>query len=105
MFQRYKWSSKHSKDIQAGSYYLTIFATFNSDLMFLKDSLLKFYMPFSSGFDPLFLEQARQIGKLYAEHKIVYDSNVEALFNINASYLYRLLRAHQKMLEYISISQ
>jgi hypothetical protein len=88
-----------------GSYYLKIFKTFDKDLEFLKTSLLKYYMPFSMGFDPLFLEQARQIRKLYTERRIVYDKNVEELFNINASYLYRLLRAHQKMLDYISINQ
>jgi hypothetical protein len=62
-------------------------------------------MPFSSGFDPLLLKAAQNIGKLYAEDKIVYDADVEALFHVNASYLYRLLRANQRMLEYLSISQ
>jgi len=65
MLERYK-CSKQVKDIKLAKYYLNIFTTFNSDLEFLKRSILKFYMPFSLGFDPLFLEQARQIGKFYA---------------------------------------
>ncbi len=33
---------------------------------------------------------------------MVYDRNIEELINLNASYLYRLLRAQQRMVEAIS---
>lgn len=62
-------------------------------------------MPFSAGFDPLFLELSQRLRKCYARESLVYDRNVEELINLNASYLYRLLRAHQRMLEAISIGQ
>ena len=33
----------------------------------------------------------------------MFDENVNDLFQVNASYLYRLLRAHQKLLQFVSL--
>lgn len=61
-------------------------------------------MPFSHGFDPLFLELSQKLRKCYTNESLVYDQNVEELINLNASYLYRLLRAQQRMLDAISVA-
>lgn len=83
-------------------YYLDMFKMFDKDLTFLKDSLLQFYIPFSNGYDPLFLEPLRLIKEAVRDGKKVYDPYIGQLFNLNPSYLYRMLRAHQRMLGYIS---
>jgi len=72
MFTKYRCTFKVNRNFP-GTYYLDLFKTFDKDIEFLKTSILKFYMPFSQGFDPLFLEQARQIRKLYIQKRIVYD--------------------------------
>lgn len=45
----------HPKNTGVGYSYLTMFKDFDEDVQFLKESLLRFYVPFSGGFDPLFL--------------------------------------------------
>lgn len=45
----------HPRVTKTGYAYLRLFKEFNDDLEFLKDSLMKYYMPFSAGFDPLFI--------------------------------------------------
>lgn len=94
MFNQYG----HPRKTRTGFYYLNLFRTFQEDILFLSDSLLKYYIPFSPGFDPLFTELVQRLRKSYAVENLVYDHNVEELTNLNASYLYRLLRAHQRML-------
>jgi hypothetical protein len=56
----------HPKVTRVGFSYFSLFQQFDEDLEFLKDSLLKFYMPFSAGFDPLFLELSQRLRKCYA---------------------------------------
>lgn len=58
---------------KTGYAYLRLFKEFNDDLEFLKDSLMKYYMPFSPGFDPLFIELVQQLRKAYTNQTLVYD--------------------------------
>lgn len=104
MFDYYKYDpNKDNK--QLGFYYIRIFKTFNKDLEFLKDSDLSFFIPFSENYDPLFLEPMKKINRKGCQENIsIYDQNVQDLFSINASYLYRLLRAHQKMIDFLTLS-
>jgi hypothetical protein len=53
MFQKYKYDPEKAPTL--GSHYLVLFRDFNSSLKFLKDSYLTNYIPFSDGYDPLFV--------------------------------------------------
>ena len=105
MFQHFKYKPHNRINLLDGKYYIKILARFDQDLRFLKQSLLRYYVPFSNDFDPLLIESAKPLRRYYAENKIVYNHHVDELFRLNASYLYRLLRAHQRMLSYYMLSK
>ena len=63
----------HPRDTKTGYAYLRLFKEFNEDIEFLKDSLMKYYMPFSPGFDPLFIELVQQLRKCYTNQSLVFD--------------------------------
>lgn len=102
MFQRYKYDPEKTPAL--GSHYLVLFRDFNSSLKFLKDSYLTNYIPFSDGYDPLFVQVLKSTQSRHQSNSLQYDYNVKELFNLNASYMYRLLRGHQKMLLYSNLS-
>ena len=56
----------HPRKTKAGYRYLHIFSEVNDEIQFLNDSLMKYYLPFSTGFDPLFLESVQKLKKCYA---------------------------------------
>jgi hypothetical protein len=56
----------HPRVTRVGFSYFELFREFDEDLQFLRESLLKFYIPFSSGFDPLLLELSQRLRKCYA---------------------------------------
>lgn len=61
------------------------------------------YVPFSEEYDPLLLEPVRTIKKLYDARAVYYNKNIEELFTVNVSYLYRMMRAHQVMVKYANL--
>ena len=103
MFLHFKYQPEKD-DKRIGQHYLDIFRGFDEDLGFLKESTLVDYIPFSDDFDPLMIEPSRKIQKMYESKKVEYDENVEELFSFNISYMYRLLRAHQKIVFFAKIA-
>jgi hypothetical protein len=63
----------HPRAIKTGYTYLNLFKTLNDDIQFLNASLMKYYMPFSPGFDPLFLELVQKLRKCYGSEMLVYN--------------------------------
>jgi hypothetical protein len=72
---------------------------------FLKETKLAEYIPFNDIYDPFLIWSAKNIKRYYDLGVIVQDENIKELFNVNVSYLYRLLRAQKKMEEYTNISR
>ena len=63
----------HPRDTKTGYAYLRLFKEFNGDIQFLKDSLMKYYVPVLAGFDPLFIELVQQLRKCYTNQSLVFD--------------------------------
>ncbi len=89
-------------DSYVGNYYFMLFVQFGEHAFMLKDSFLKYYIDFSSGYDPLFLEHYKSAKNRTISEDLVKNEHIDSLFSVNISYYYRLLRAQQKMLEYVS---
>ncbi len=82
MFEQFRYTPGKKGQAALGSHYLRLFQHFDEDLRFLRESVMKYYICFSEGFDPLLL-----------------------VFRLNASYLYRLLRAHQRISAHYMLSK
>ena len=50
------------------------------------------------------IEPTKNIKKMYEQNIIEYDQHVEQIFIVNISYLYRLLRAHQKIKYFVKLA-
>lgn len=66
MFEYFKFETTKKSKLVEGKYYINIFASFDQDWSFAKDSLLKYYIPFTTKFDPLLIETAKPLKKLYS---------------------------------------
>ena len=105
MFECFRFNAGKRGEAALGRHYISLFQHFDEDLQFLKRSMMKYYICFSERFDPLLLEAAKPLKRFYSEKKIVYNEHVDELFRTNASYLYRLLRAHQRITAYYTLSK
>lgn len=64
MLKRYSCNKNTDNNSLAGNFYINLFKIFDEDLKFMSKSILKYYMPFTKGFDPLFLEQSKNLNSL-----------------------------------------
>jgi hypothetical protein len=105
MFEYFRFKTTNKSSLIESKYYIKIFSNFDNDWSFVKESILKYYIPFTSRFDPILIEAAKPLKKMYSENKLIYNQHIDELFRINPSYLYRLLRAHQKILGYYMLNK
>lgn len=55
MFQYFRFKTINKNSLSEGKYYIKIFASFDKDWSFLKESILRYYIPFTNNFDPLLI--------------------------------------------------
>ena len=72
----------------------------NEDNQKLKDTIMAEYIIFSAGFDPFFLHHYELSQKSILNMK--KSKAVEKLFNMNISYVFRLIKAKNQMLNSLS---
>jgi hypothetical protein len=65
MFDYFKYKPQNKNTMLDGKYYITMLARLDSDLRFLKQSLLRYYIPFSNDFDPLLVESGKPLRRYY----------------------------------------
>lgn len=75
MFANFKYDPE--KNPSLGSYYLELFSTLNSKLLFLRKSTLAYYIPFSDSYDPLFVEALKRMNTQRQSNTQIIDENVE----------------------------
>jgi len=63
----------NKSSLSDGKYYIKIFTNFDKDWSFIKESILRYYIPFTNNFDPLLIEAAKPLKKMYSENKLVYN--------------------------------
>ena len=95
----------HRDGADMGAYYIGLFHYFGEDMQLLNNSILSEYIPFSNDYDPLLLKPTRSLTKYYEEGLIEENSSARELFDLNISYLYRLMRAQQEMEGYLEVAR
>jgi len=55
MFEHFRFKTINKNSLSEGKHYIKIFASFDKDWSFLKESILRYYIPFTNNFDPLLI--------------------------------------------------